>query len=94
MHYIAYASTQPVLASAADDGLLKLWSIGVTPNVTNPKGDTHAEPLGDLLGHTSPVSVCCFSYDARYIASAADDRTIRVWDVRKLTQVTLMTVPR
>lgn len=94
VHYIAYAPSAPMLASAADDGLLKLWSIGVTPNSTDPKGDTQAKLLGDLVGHTSPVSSCCFSNDNFYIASSSDDRSIRIWSVKTLSLDKLMSVPR
>ena len=36
--------------------------------------------LRTLTGHTASVSDCAFSPDGRRIVSAADDRTLKVWD--------------
>jgi hypothetical protein len=36
--------------------------------------------LHTLKGHTGPVNSACFSPDASRLASASDDRTVKIWD--------------
>ena len=54
------------IASASDDGTIKLWS---------PKG----ELIRTLTGHQAGVVDVRFSSDGQYLASASLDHTIRLW---------------
>lgn len=39
-----------------------------------------------LEGHTSGISDIAWSSDSRYICSASDDKTIKIWDLNTVSQ--------
>lgn len=61
-------SPYSIVASASDDGTVKLWQ---------PDGTL----LRTLKGHTSEVWGVAFSRDGQMIASASDDNTIKLWQL-------------
>ena len=58
------------LATASDDGTVRLWD-----------ADT-GQPIGRPAdgGHTGPVTSVAFSPDGHRLAAASDDHTVRLWD--------------
>jgi WD40 repeat protein len=52
----------------------------------NSTADLHAEPLC-LRGHAETITGAAFSPDSRLLATGSFDRTVRVWDAGKGTEV-------
>ncbi|KAJ1966755.1 hypothetical protein H4R34_006472, partial [Dimargaris verticillata] len=64
-----------ILGTGCRNGQIKIWNVK-TQSV-----------LATFTGHTQAVSALAFSENGYYLASVADDFTVRVWDMRKQTNV-------
>ncbi|MBC8872197.1 MAG: protein kinase [Planctomycetes bacterium] len=65
---VAYSPGSRVLATACDDGVVRVWDLE----------DGHCKKA--LLGHQGEVRSVTWSPDGKYLASGAKDNTIRFWD--------------
>jgi WD40 repeat protein len=65
---VAWSPNAQRLASASDDGIVRLWD-GATD-----------QPQATLRGHTEKVNAVVWSPNGRQLASASDDGTVRLWD--------------
>jgi WD40 repeat protein len=65
---LAFSSAGGLLASGAQDGLIRLWDVQQRKLVL------------ELKGHEEPISGLAFSPDGKTLASASVDRTVRLWD--------------
>eukprot|EP01063_Lacrimia_lanifica_P035314 TRINITY_DN6700_c4_g1_i1.p1 TRINITY_DN6700_c4_g1~~TRINITY_DN6700_c4_g1_i1.p1 ORF type:complete len:591 (+),score=267.25 TRINITY_DN6700_c4_g1_i1:56-1774(+) len=72
---VAVHPKKPVVASASDDAVWKVWAI----------------PSGDLIlsgdGHTDWVSGVAFNPRATHVATCSGDKTVKVWDILKASCV-------
>ncbi|KAJ9648752.1 hypothetical protein H2199_000665 [Coniosporium tulheliwenetii] len=74
---ISWHKTLPLLVSAGDDRLVKLWRMS----------ETKAWEVDTCRGHFQNVSQCCFHPSQDLILSVGEDKTLRVWDLNKRTSV-------
>ncbi len=43
------------------------------------------KPLATLTGHTRIINSLAFNYDGNLLATASDDKTVKIWDIKKAT---------
>jgi ribosome assembly protein 4 len=70
INYVCFSPDGAVLASAAWDNHVKLWSA------------RDGKFLYTLRAHVGPVYMASFSADSRLLASCSKDTTLKVWDLR------------
>ncbi|ROT37874.1 Coatomer, alpha subunit [Sodiomyces alkalinus F11] len=77
VNWVAFHPTMPLIVSAGDDRLVKLWRMS----------ETKAWEVDTCRGHFQNVSSCLFHPHQDLILSVGEDKTIRVWDLNKRTAV-------
>ncbi len=77
---VAFSPDGALLASAGQDGTIRLWDAATHQAVGEP-----------LTGHAGPVNQVAFSPDGALLASASEDRTVRLWSVGTGQTVGLLT---
>lgn len=77
VNWATFHPTLPLIVSAADDRLVKLWRMS----------DTKAWEVDTCRGHTGNVLCALFHPHQDLILSVSDDKTIRVWDLNKRTPI-------
>ncbi|OEH79754.1 coatomer alpha [Cyclospora cayetanensis] len=75
VNWAAFHPSLPLIASAADDKLIKLWRYNAVK----------AWEVDTLRGHSNNVSCLVFHPHRDLLLSNSEDRSIRVWDVTRRT---------
>ena len=77
VNWVAFHPTLPLIVSAGDDRLVKLWRMS----------ETKAWEVDTCRGHFQNAGGCLFHPHQDLILSVGEDKTIRVWDLNKRTSV-------
>ncbi|KAJ2906155.1 uncharacterized protein MKZ38_002870 [Zalerion maritima] len=77
VNWVAFHPTMPLIVSAGDDRLVKLWRMS----------ETKAWEVDTCRGHFQNASGCLFHPHQDLILSVGEDKTIRVWDLNKRNSV-------
>ncbi|RMY77248.1 hypothetical protein D0863_01443 [Hortaea werneckii] len=77
VNWVSFHPTLPLIVSAGDDRLVKLWRMS----------ETKAWEVDTCRGHFQNASAALFHPHQDLILSAGEDKTIRVWDLNKRTSV-------
>ncbi|KAI9740819.1 MAG: hypothetical protein M1818_004424 [Claussenomyces sp. TS43310] len=77
VNWVSFHPTLPLIVSAGDDRLVKLWRMS----------ETKAWEVDTCRGHFQNASGALFHPHQDLILSVGEDKTIRVWDLNKRTSV-------
>ncbi|KAJ7035460.1 hypothetical protein C8F04DRAFT_1344342 [Mycena alexandri] len=77
VNYAMFHPTLPLIISAADDRMIKIWRMS----------ETKAWEVDLCRGHFNNVSTALFHPKHELIVSCGEDKTIRVWDLAKRTSI-------
>lgn len=75
-----------LVAGGFQDSYIKLWSLDGRPLKSVFKRDQHNnDNTRRLVGHSGPVYGMSFSPDSKYLISASEDKTARLWSLDTYT---------
>ncbi|EMR08383.1 hypothetical protein PNEG_03223 [Pneumocystis murina B123] len=77
VNWVCFHPTLPLIVSAGDDRLIKLWRMS----------DTKAWEVDTCRGHFNNVSSVIFHPHQDLILSVGEDKSIRIWDLNKRTSL-------
>ena len=77
VNWVSFHPTLPLIISAGDDRLVKLWRMS----------ETKAWEVDTCRGHFQNASAALFHPHQDLILSVGEDKTVRVWDLNKRTSV-------
>ncbi|KAG2008409.1 coatomer subunit alpha-2 [Coprinopsis cinerea AmutBmut pab1-1] len=77
VNYAVFHPTLPLIISAADDRVIKVWRMS----------ETKAWEVDSCRGHFNNVSSALFHPKHELIVSCGEDKTVRVWDLGKRSAI-------
>ncbi|KAG4304773.1 hypothetical protein PORY_001826 [Pneumocystis oryctolagi] len=77
VNWVSFHPTLPLIISAGDDRLIKLWRMS----------ETKAWEVDTCRGHFNNASAALFHPHQDLILSVGEDKSIRIWDLNKRTSI-------